>query len=62
MPAAAIYVGHGPNDIIAGRGAGAITVGVAYGFHPDELALEGPDYIFEHPSELLGLADLPATG
>jgi HAD superfamily hydrolase (TIGR01509 family) len=61
-PAAAIYVGDGPNDILAGRGSGAITVGVSYGFHPDELALEGPDHVIEHPSELLGLAGLPVAG
>jgi HAD superfamily hydrolase (TIGR01509 family) len=60
-PRAAIYVGDGPNDILAGRGAGAITVGVSYGFHPDELALENPDHIIEHPSELLGLAGHPVA-
>lgn len=57
-PAAAIYVGDGPNDVLAGRGAGAITVGVAFGFHPDELAAEGPDHIIDLPSELLGLAGI----
>jgi phosphoglycolate phosphatase/pyrophosphatase PpaX len=57
--AAAVYVGDGPNDVIAGRGAGAITVGVSFGFHPDELAAEAPDHVIDHPSELLGLAGIP---
>lgn len=60
-PGATLYVGDGPNDIRAGRGAGAITVGVAYGFHPDELAAENPDHIIAHPTELLGLAGLPVA-
>ncbi len=58
-PAAAIYVGDGPNDVLAGRGAGATTVGVSFGFHPAELAAAGPDHIIDHPSELLGLAGIP---
>lgn len=57
VPAAAtLYVGDGPNDVIAGRGAGAVTVGVTFGFHPEEMKAENPDYVINHPSELLGLA------
>jgi HAD superfamily hydrolase (TIGR01509 family) len=50
-----LYVGDGPNDVIAGRGAGAITVGVSYGFHPREMRESGPDHVIDHPSELLAL-------
>lgn len=52
-PARTLYVGDGPNDIRAARGAGAIAVGVSYGFHPDELRAERPDHVIDHPSELL---------
>lgn len=54
-PERTLYVGDGPNDIIAGQGAGATTVGVSYGFHPDEMREAGPDHVIEHPSELLDL-------
>ncbi len=57
-PAAALYVGDGPNDVRAARGAGAVAVGVSFGFHPDELRAEGPDHLIDHPSELLALAGL----
>jgi HAD superfamily hydrolase (TIGR01509 family) len=56
-PSRAIYVGDGPNDILAGRGAGATAVGVSYGFHPDEMREAGPDHVIEHPSELLALVN-----
>jgi pyrophosphatase PpaX len=57
-----LYVGDGPNDIMAGQGAGAVTVGVAYGFHPAEMREAGPDHVIDHPAELLALVDarLPA--
>jgi HAD superfamily hydrolase (TIGR01509 family) len=56
-PAHVLYVGDGPNDIIAGRGAGATAVGVSYGFHPAEMRDARPDHVIEHPSELLGLVE-----
>jgi HAD superfamily hydrolase (TIGR01509 family) len=37
------YVGDGPNDVLASRAAGTITIGVEYGFHPDEMRAAGPD-------------------
>lgn len=37
------YVGDGPNDVLASRAAGTVTVGVEYGFHPDEMRAAGPD-------------------
>jgi HAD superfamily hydrolase (TIGR01509 family) len=54
-PARTLYVGDGPNDIRAARGAGAIAVGVSYGFHPEQLRAEGPDHVIDHPGELLEL-------
>ncbi|MBF6619234.1 MAG: HAD family hydrolase [Patulibacter sp.] len=37
------YVGDGPNDVLASRAAGTVTIGVEYGFHPDEMRAAGPD-------------------
>lgn len=60
-PAATLYVGDGPNDVRAARGAGAIAVGVSYGFHPDEVRAERPDHLIDHPSELVELAGVGAV-
>jgi phosphoglycolate phosphatase-like HAD superfamily hydrolase len=54
-PREALYVGDGPNDVRAGRGAGARTVGVAYGFHPAEMRAERPDTVVERPLDVLAL-------
>ncbi|MCW3013642.1 MAG: Gph [Solirubrobacterales bacterium] len=55
-PARTLYVGDGPNDVIAGRDAGAITVGVTFGFHPAEMRDEHPDHVIEATDELVALA------
>lgn len=55
-PARTLYVGDGPNDVIAGRDAGAITVGVSFGFHPAEMRDEHPDHVIDTPGELVELA------
>jgi HAD superfamily hydrolase (TIGR01509 family) len=55
-PGRALYVGDGPNDVLSGQGAGAITVGVSFGFHPAEMREANPDHVIDHPSELLELA------
>jgi len=55
-PARTLFVGDGPNDVLAGQGAGAITVAVTFGFHPDEARAAGPDHVIEAMPELLGLA------
>lgn len=54
-PAATLYVGDGPNDVRAGRDAGAITVAVSFGFHPDEARAERPDHVIDEFSQLLAL-------
>lgn len=54
-PGRTLYVGDGPNDVIAGQGAGAITVGVSFGFHPAEMREANPDHVIDHPRELLEL-------
>ena len=55
-PARTLYVGDGPNDVIAGREAGAITVGVTFGFHPEEMKAENPDHVIDAPDALIALA------
>jgi HAD superfamily hydrolase (TIGR01509 family) len=55
-PKRTLYVGDGPNDVIAGRDAGAITVGVTFGFHPAEMRDEHPDHVIETPAALVALA------
>jgi HAD superfamily hydrolase (TIGR01509 family) len=37
------YVGDGPNDVLASRAAGTVTIGVEYGFHPEEMRGARPD-------------------
>ncbi len=57
-PSAAIYVGDAHKDIVAGRAAGARTVGVTWGYVPpgDPMPHEwDADYTIEHPQELLSL-------
>ena len=55
-PAATLYVGDGPNDVRAARGAGAIAVAVSFGFHPDEARAERPDHVIDGLAELVGIA------
>lgn len=64
VPATALYIGDAHKDILAGRAAGTITVGVTWGYVPpgDPLPHEwGADYTIEHPRELLAL-ESTATG
>lgn len=60
MPARTLYVGDGANDVVAGRGAGAITVGVSYGFHPEDMLRARPNHVIDAPAELLILAEVRA--
>jgi len=63
----AIYVGDGPQDVIAGRDAGVFTVGVTYGLHSAaEVAGERPDALANNIDELesaiLGAVAIRAEG
>lgn len=55
-PGRTLYVGDGPNDVLAGRAAGAVTVAVSFGFHPEEARAAGPDHVVDSLPELLALA------
>lgn len=57
-PARTLYVGDGPNDVLAGRDAGAITVAVTFGFHPEEARAAAPDHVIDTLPDLLPLAGL----
>ncbi len=57
-PARTLYVGDGPNDVLAGRAAGAITVAVSFGFHPEEARAAAPDHVVDTLPDLLPLAGL----
>jgi len=49
-----VIVGDSSNDMIAGRGAGVVTIGCTYGYgEPDELA--GADYRIDRFAELIAL-------
>ncbi len=49
----AVFVGDTNVDIQTGQNAGLFTVGVAWGFRPDELQAAGADAIIDSPAELL---------
>lgn len=60
-PARVLYVGDGPNDVIAARAAGARQAGVEFGFHPEECRAENPDYMLASYLDLIPIA-LPPAG
>jgi phosphoglycolate phosphatase len=50
------YIGDTTGDIKEGKQAGVKTVGVTWGWHSREkIAASKPDYLFDHPTELLQL-------
>jgi phosphoglycolate phosphatase len=52
-PADAVMVGDSPVDVEAGKGAGILTIGAAYGFRGvEELVEAGADIIIDSFSEL----------
>ncbi len=53
---AAYYVGDTKGDMLEGRQAGALTVGVTWGWHTSAKLGEGcPDYLADTPAELAAL-------
>ena len=53
-----LYVGDTPTDMETAAAAGLPSVGVAWGFRPeDELRAAGARYIVRHPSGILALAE-----
>ncbi|MGB0119650.1 MAG: HAD-IA family hydrolase [Solirubrobacterales bacterium] len=58
-PDRVLYIGDGPNDVIAAREAGARQAGVEFGFHPEECRAENPDYMLKSYLDLIPIV-LPA--
>lgn len=53
-PAGTLMIGDGPQDVGAGKNAGAFTCGVTWGFRGEELLRgTGPTYLIHHPLELV---------
>ncbi len=53
-----IYVGDGPHDVLSARRAGIASIGVSYGYYPEQsLRDAGADAIVSSPLELLELVD-----
>lgn len=52
------YVGDTVGDIVEGKKAGVKTVSVSWGWHPREKLLKAkPDFLIDHPSELLDVLE-----
>lgn len=47
-----LYVGDGPNDVIAAREAGVRPVAVTFGFHPEAALAAAPELVVENYAEL----------
>lgn len=62
-PSEVVMVGDGPQDVRAGRGAGALTVACTYGFHGREECSEAdPDFLIDAIEELLAVVDTVMAG
>lgn len=55
-PERTLVIGDLPNDILAGRNAGAWTCGVTYGLAGERVAEAQPDFLIRRISELLDIA------
>ena len=52
-----MYCGDHTIDMVTGKNAGAVTVGVTWGFHTAEaLKAAGADYVATHPSQIADIA------
>ena len=63
QPASCCYVGDSEPDVQLARNAGCMSVGCTWGFRScDVLAAENPDYLIEHPLQLLDIVDALERG
>jgi len=53
-PAEGVMVGDSDVDVLTGRGAGVLTVGVSYGFDPESLRAVPPDFVLDDLRQLPG--------
>jgi phosphoglycolate phosphatase-like HAD superfamily hydrolase len=55
-PARTLMVGDKTLDVLAGKAAGALTLGVTYGYgDPAALAVAAPDFIVDHFAAITGI-------
>jgi phosphoglycolate phosphatase len=52
LPGEATLVGDTIVDIATAKNAGCLSVGVMWGFRPEEVAESGADFVIDHPSQL----------
>ena len=58
LPEETLLVGDTDNDIRAGKNAGILTCGAAYGYFPRErLQAQDPDFLIDAPMQLLSVLD-----
>ncbi len=57
LPEQLMMVGDGPQDIECARAAGALAVGVTYGFKPDEMRAAGPHHVIDTFADVCTLLD-----
>ncbi|MBI4642941.1 MAG: HAD-IA family hydrolase [Deltaproteobacteria bacterium] len=51
-----LMVGDKPGDVLAGKGAGTLTLGVTYGYgEPSAVAAAGPDFLVDHFAAIAGI-------
>jgi pyrophosphatase PpaX len=62
LPSDAVFVGDTEADIVAGRAAGMVTVGVTYGFFGAAIAGTKPDHLIGDIAELPGIVLAPPPG
>lgn len=49
----AVMVGDTDVDVLAGKNAGVVTIGVTYGFHGEKIRKSNPDFLIDDISEIL---------
>jgi phosphoglycolate phosphatase len=55
-PARTIMVGDKPGDVLAGKAAGTLTLGVTYGYgEPAAVAAAGPDFLVDSFAAITGI-------
>jgi pyrophosphatase PpaX len=54
-PENSVMAGDSDADILAGKNAGTLTVGVTYGFHGMRIAESDPDFLIDNISEIVPL-------
>ncbi|MDZ4798291.1 MAG: HAD-IA family hydrolase [Bryobacteraceae bacterium] len=57
----AMMVGDSGVDIQTARNAGIAAVGCSWGFQPESLLIDTPDYLIENMTELAGIVRSPST-